>query len=54
MWRTIIFDDGSNPYICKTDKEFDRVSKKYELKKTDTDNFYLATKKGTDNDTISG
>lgn len=30
-WRNIIFTNGSNPYICKTDKEFDRIKRKYKL-----------------------
>ena len=30
-WQCIFFSDGSNPYICKTEKEFDRLNKKYNL-----------------------
>lgn len=25
-WNHIKFEDGSNPYICKTDKELERIS----------------------------
>lgn len=32
-WQTIVFSDGSNPYVCKTREEFVRVSKKYLLRK---------------------
>lgn len=28
-WIMIKFEDGSNPYICKTQAEFDRIKKKY-------------------------
>lgn len=28
-WYHIQFDDGSNPYICKTEKEFERLKRKY-------------------------
>ena len=40
-WQHIQFVDGGNPYICKTEKEFKRMQKKYnlvEIKK----NFWLA------------
>lgn len=30
-WQCILFSDGSNPYICKTQKEFNRINKKYNL-----------------------
>ena len=30
-WQHIQFADGSNPYICKTEKEFKRMQKKYQL-----------------------
>ena len=30
-WQCIHFSDGSNPYICKTEKEFNRLNKKYNL-----------------------
>lgn len=32
-WQLISFVDGSNPYICKTEKEFKRIKSKYVLKK---------------------
>jgi len=32
-WQTLLFSDGSNPYICKTAEEFERVSRKYTMKK---------------------
>ncbi len=28
-WQHIQFADGSNPYICKTEKEFKRLKRKY-------------------------
>lgn len=28
-WYHIQFEDGSNPYICKTEKEFERMKRKY-------------------------
>lgn len=34
-WQLISFIDGSNPYICKTEKEFNRMKSKYVLKKID-------------------
>lgn len=46
MWKTIVFNDGSNPYICKTEEEFNRVSKKYKLEQADAENFYVAKQKG--------
>ena len=30
-WQHIEFTDGRNPYICKTEKEFKRMQKKYNL-----------------------
>lgn len=30
-WQHIQFIDGSNSYICKTDNEFKRIQKKYNL-----------------------
>ena len=30
-WQHIRFTDGNNPYICKTEKEFKRMQKKYKL-----------------------
>lgn len=30
-WQHITFSNGSNPYICKTEKEFNRLKKKYNL-----------------------
>ena len=30
-WQHIEFDNGSNPYICKTEKEFKRIERKYNL-----------------------
>lgn len=40
-WQHIKFADGSNPYICKTEKEFKRIQKKYNLTKIE-ENFWLA------------
>ncbi len=28
-WQHIQFEDGSNPYICKTEKEFNRIKRRY-------------------------
>ena len=28
-WQHIQYEDSSNPYICKTEKEFKRIQKKY-------------------------
>ena len=41
-WQIISFVDGSNPYICKTEKEFKRIKSKYVLKRID-DNCWQAT-----------
>lgn len=40
-WQTILFADGSNPYICKTQKEFDRIERKYKLKRI-KEKFFIA------------
>lgn len=40
-WQCIKFADGSNPYICKTEKEFKRIKRKYSLVKIE-DDFWLA------------
>ena len=49
-WNTIIFNDGSNPYVCKTDREFKKMSKKYKLEYAGSENFW-AVKKGEKNET---
>ena len=41
-WQLISFVDGSNPYICKIEKEFKRIKSKYVLKRID-DNCWQAT-----------
>lgn len=41
-WQQILFADGSNPYICKTEKEFRRMDDKYALEKIG-DNSWEAT-----------
>ncbi len=28
-WQHIQYENGSNPYICKTEKEFKRLKRKY-------------------------
>ena len=28
-WQHIQYEDGSNPYICTTEKEFNRIKRKY-------------------------
>ena len=40
-WQHISFVDGSNPYICKTEEEFNRIKKKYRLVEIQK-NFWLA------------
>jgi hypothetical protein len=30
-WQCITFSDGSNPYICKNEKEFNKLKNKYNL-----------------------
>lgn len=44
-WQKIIFEDGSNPYICENKIEFEKMAKKYTLKKTDTPDWWVAVKK---------
>lgn len=44
-WQHIEFEDGGNPYICMTEKEFNRIKKKYNLEKI-KDGFWLAEIKG--------
>ena len=41
-WQLISFINGSNPYICKIEKEFKRMKAKYILKKIG-DNCWQAT-----------
>lgn len=41
-YNTITFEDGSNPYICKTEAEFEKMKKKYEIKPTAFRNFFIA------------
>lgn len=43
-WIIIKFKNGSNPYICKTEREFKRMSKKYSLILINED-LYLAEDK---------
>lgn len=40
-WQHIQFADGSNPYVCTTEKAFKRMCKKYNLVKI-KDGFYMA------------
>lgn len=40
-WQHIEFTDGSNPYICMTEKEFKRIKRKYNLQKI-KEGFWLA------------
>lgn len=39
-WRLITFLDEGNPYICKTDAEFERMQKKYPNMKKVADDIY--------------
>lgn len=45
-WNHIKFEYGSNPYICKTDKELDRMKRKYNLVQLGG-NFWLAKDRKT-------
>lgn len=40
-WQHIEFEHGGNPYICKTEKEFKRIKRKYNLVKIE-DGFWFA------------
>lgn len=40
-WQHIRFTDSSNPYICTTQKEFNRMKRKYKLTQI-KDGFWLA------------
>lgn len=42
-WKHIEFLNGSNPYICKTEKEFERMQEKYVLVEY-KENFYVVVK----------
>lgn len=39
-WQHIQFADGSNPYICTTEKKFKQMQKKYNLTQI-KDRFWL-------------
>lgn len=41
IWELIKFCDGSNPYVCKTQSEFQKLSRKHPLKRIDK-NVWLA------------
>lgn len=43
-WQHIEFEDGSNPYICTTEKEFKRIRNKYNLVGI-KENFWIAKNK---------
>lgn len=43
-WQHIKFEDGSNPYICTTEKEFKRIRNKYNLVGM-KENFWIAKNK---------
>ena len=40
-WQHIQFANGSNPYICTTEKRFKQMKRKYKLVKID-EGFWLA------------
>lgn len=40
-WQHIEFENGSNPYICMTEENFNKIKEKYNLVKI-SDNFWLA------------
>lgn len=49
MWVLFKYEDKSNPYIAKTDKEVKRIMNKYKgrIEKIDDDVYYIKdTKKG--------
>lgn len=41
QWQHITFADGSNPFICTTEKAFRRIQRKYKLERI-KDNFWYA------------
>ena len=41
IWQHIQFENGSNPYICMTEKSFNYMKKKYDLVLI-KDGFWLA------------
>ena len=43
-WQCIQFEDGSNPYICTTEKSFLKMQRKYHLVKI-KENFWLVKNK---------
>lgn len=43
-WQHIQFSDGSNPYICITERRFKQMQKKYHLKFI-KDGFWVAYNK---------
>lgn len=43
-WQHIEFEHRGNPYICTTEKEFNRIKRKYNLEKI-KDNFWIAKDK---------
>ncbi len=41
-WQHVSFQDGSNPYICKTPAEFARIKRKYKQNLVNIrDNFWM-------------
>ena len=46
-WQHISFGHGGNPYICKTEIEFNRIKAKYDIVHIQ-DNFWLAKHKQTE------
>jgi hypothetical protein len=42
-WTLFRYEDGSNPYIAKTEKEKNRILKKYGTRavKIDNDNYFI-------------
>ena len=44
-WQHISFSDGSNPYICKTKAEFQRIAKRNYLEPI-KENFWYAIAEG--------
>lgn len=45
-WQHVEFEHGGNPYICTTEREFNRIKRKYNLVRIQN-NFWLAKNKQT-------
>lgn len=43
-WQHIQFEDGSNPYICKTEQEFKKMQRTYNLVQIKPGFWFVRTK----------